>query len=85
MAERITEEEAKRDSEAKKEAMKVELDNAREVKNMIEKMEIYKIKKKVGANGQLFGGVKYKDVIEIVQGLVPSSVATNKYQVIMTI
>ena len=45
-------------------------------------MDPHQIVKKVGANGQLFGGVKHKDIMEIVKSLVPSNVVTKKWQVL---
>ena len=83
LAERITEEEEKKVIAGKKEAAQAELENAMSIKNMLEGRDTpHKIEKKVGANGQLFGGVKQKDVLDIVKSMVPSDVSTNKWAIV---
>ena len=82
LAERISEEEERKVAAGKKEAAEAELQNAMSIKSMLEGMDTpHKIEKKVGANGQLFGGVKQKDILDIVKSMVPSDVATNKWTV----
>jgi ribosomal protein L9 len=83
MAERITAEEEAQDIARKKAVAESEVENAKTVKNMLEGMETpYEIKKKVGGNGQLFGGVKTKDILEIIKSMAPADVATNKWAVL---
>ena len=83
LAERITEEEERKVIADKKATAEAELQNAISVKTILEDMDSpHRIEKKVGANGQLFGGVKQKDILEIVKLMVPTNVATNKWAVV---
>ena len=82
LAERITEEEEKNVLAGKKEAAEAELQNSMTMKGMLEGKEVpYVIEKKVGSSGQLFGGVKQKDILEIVKSMAPADVATSKWTV----